>query len=69
MDDFLLLSLHVIFHSCTCSQFLVIKQGAVFGKWDDDWKADFQEICGLLSTRDNIISIPVEEEQSVRLKN
>ena len=41
----------------------------MFGKWDDDWKTDFQEICGLLSVRDNVLSIPVEEEQSVRLRN
>ena len=41
----------------------------MFGKWDDDWRTDFQEVCGLLSVRDNVLSIPVEEEQSVRLRN
>ena len=51
----------------TSNRFLVIKQGVVFGKWDDDWRTDFQEICGLLSVRDNILSIPVEEEQSALL--
>ena len=41
----------------------------MLGKWDDDWRTDFQEVYGLLSVRDNVLSIPVEEEQSVRLTN
>jgi len=49
------------------SRFLVVKRTEVFDKWSDDWEVTFQEICGLLSVRENAIDIPVMEDESVRL--
>ena len=62
-----MLSVNLATYIALHSRFLVIKRQELFDKWNDDWENTFQEICGLLSVKENVISIPVMEEESVSL--
>ena len=41
----------------------MIKRNEFFDKLDDDWRVDFSEIAGCSSSKNNVISIPVKEQQ------